>query len=127
MRSKLKAPLEWEEQKALAKLLTLHRIVFIHIPNGEYRTKAGAGKLKAMGVKAGAPDIFIADAPPGDPLSRGVFIELKRTHGGKGPSDEQIAMAYKLRARGYAVLVCKGWRAAANDLRALGYKLPVVN
>lgn len=126
MRSKLKAPLEWEEQKALAELLTLRRILFFHIPNGEARSKSGAGRLKAMGVKAGVPDIFIADIPPGEPLARGVFIELKRTRGSKDKEPAQIAMASKLRARGYIVLVCKGWRSAAKALRGLGYKLPEI-
>ncbi len=30
-----------------------------HIPNGSFRTKAEAGLLKAMGVRAGAPDLLL--------------------------------------------------------------------
>lgn len=44
---------------------------WFHVPNGGARSKAEAGAFKAMGVKAGVPDICI--------LYRGVthFIELK--------------------------------------------------
>jgi hypothetical protein len=124
MRPKLPVPLEWEEQATLASLLTLARLTFFHIPNGEARSKAGAGRLKAMGVKAGAPDLFIADAPPARPDCRGVFIEMKRTRNSKGLSPEQKIMGEKLRERGYTVLTCKGWQAAAVALRSLGYDIP---
>lgn len=126
MRNKPKAPLEWEEQKALAELLTLGRIVFFHIPNGENRSTGTGAKLKAMGVKAGAPDIFIADRPPAEPWARGVFIELKRTTDTKGRTPAQKNLAAQLEACEYIVLECEGWRVAAKELRRLGYRLPAV-
>ena len=55
---------EHHEQCALFAWLRLQwpdldRVSFA-IPNGGHRHKAVAGKLKAEGVKAGVPDIFIA-------------------------------------------------------------------
>ena len=49
--------------------------VWFHPPNGEWRDKRTAAKLKAMGVKPGVPD-FVLIAP--DNTVR--FLELKR-HG----------------------------------------------
>lgn len=34
-------------------------VVFIHVPMGAKRSKAEAGKLKAMGARAGVPDICV--------------------------------------------------------------------
>ena len=43
-----------------------------HPPNGGWRKKSTAGRLKAMGVKAGIPDVVIL-RPDGSPI----YIELK--------------------------------------------------
>ena len=45
-----------------------------HIPNGGSRHKIEAGKLKAMGVKPGVPDLALL--VPKGPYN-GLFIELK--------------------------------------------------
>lgn len=44
------------------------------IPNGGKRSKATAGRLKAEGVKAGVPDLFL---PVASGRHHGLFIELK--------------------------------------------------
>lgn len=50
--------------------------VYFHVPNGEYRSKATAGRLKAMGVRRGAPDlVFLL---PGGQVG---LIELKASRG----------------------------------------------
>jgi hypothetical protein len=54
------------------------RRLSFHIPNGGNREIQEAVKLKAMGVTAGVPDIFIA-IPRGD--FHGLFLELKTEHG----------------------------------------------
>ncbi|MCA3269201.1 MAG: hypothetical protein ACK5XX_00560 [Holosporales bacterium] len=48
---------------------------WLHIPNGEYRTPATAGRLKRMGVKKGVWDIIILHA------GRSFWCELKATDG----------------------------------------------
>lgn len=59
-------------------------LVWFHVPNGEKRDKAAAGKLKGMGVLAGVPDfVFVM------PNAQAAFLELK-TKGGV-LSDVQIA------------------------------------
>ena len=77
------------------------------IPNGGYRGKAEAGKLKAEGVKAGMPDIHL-------PVARGnfigLFIEMKSKTG--RAEKHQKKMHEKLRARCHRVEVCHGFEAA---------------
>lgn len=66
------------------------------IPNGGYRDKATAGKLKAEGVRAGVLDLFLPVARHG---YHGIFIELKT--GDNKPSEQQNEWMRKLRAQGY--------------------------
>lgn len=84
------------------------------IPNGGVRHPAVAKKLKAEGVKAGIPDIFIADGKPG------LFIEMKEPKKGS-LSKNQKEVIPRLKAAGYPVVVCYGWdearKAAENYLR----------
>jgi hypothetical protein len=72
-------------------------LLFFHIPNGGKRTKAAAGRLKAMGVKAGMPDIPIVL-----PEGRMLWIELKYT--GSYLRKDQKAIHAKLRALGHIVI-----------------------
>lgn len=59
-------------------------LLWFHVPNGEKRDKAAAGKLKGMGVLAGVPDFtFIM------PNGQAAFLELKAKAGVL--SDAQIA------------------------------------
>lgn len=74
-----------------------HRI--FAIANGGYRSKITAAKLKATGVSAGVPDLFIP--------SLALFIEMKRTKGGR-VSPEQNQWIDYLRSVGYRAEVCYG-------------------
>lgn len=122
----LPVPTEDAEQMALFRWASLatpahpELALLFHIPNGGSRGKAEAGRFRAMGVKAGVPDLFLP-VPRGGPLPRhGLFIELKRTKGGR-VSTEQAAWITDLRARGYAAEVCHGWEEASRlILRYLG-------
>jgi hypothetical protein len=77
------------------------------IPNGGQRHPAVAAKLKAEGVKAGVPDIFLA-WPSGN--YHGLFVEMKV--GKNKPSKLQEEWIAGLFAAGYACVVCYGFEAA---------------
>jgi hypothetical protein len=81
----------------------LHRV--FAIPNGGYRHKAVAARMKAEGVEPGIPDIFIS--VPKNGLS-GVYIEMKSKDPKAKLSDAQKAKTMLLRQYGYQVYVCKG-------------------
>ena len=97
----------WAEY-SLAKLPEL-KLLF-HIPNGGSRHPAEAGKLRAMGVKAGVPDLFLP-VPRG--IYHGLFIEMKREHGGHA-TPEQEAWLEDLAAMGYCCRVCHGFTRASD-------------
>lgn len=97
------------------------------IPNGGYRDKITAGKLKAEGVKRGVPDVMLPLPMPNPsggriPMYCGLFIEMKRpkaTGQAAGTtSDDQDGWIGYLRSVGYAVSVCFDWIAAAKELQS---------
>ena len=66
-------------QKFAATLLRLNAapdVIWFHPPNGEARSARTGGKLKAMGVKPGVPDLVIVC-----PGGRVRFLELKSPKG----------------------------------------------
>lgn len=86
---------------------------FLHaIPNGGYRNKTTAAKLKAEGVKPGVPDINLP-YPVGK--YHGLYIEMKRESGGRASSDQKKFIAY-LQSQNYAACVCKGFEEAQKAL-----------
>ena len=91
---------ERELQRSVASYLDNAGEFWIHIAN-ERRTTKGA-KYKRMGVKAGAPDVFMFRP---NQTCHGLAIELK-TYRGK-LSIDQISFLTKLRIAGYAVCVCR--------------------
>lgn len=113
---KIRDPLEANEQQALFAWAELQACKYrdlslmYHIPNGGRRDVKEAAMLKAEGVKAGVPDIFLPVARGG---YHGLYIELKRKHGGR-TSAVQEEWIDKLRAQGYAVYVCHGWEIAKD-------------
>lgn len=98
--------IEHKEQVAWFKWFRLQypNVLAYAIPNGGHRHPAVAGKLKAEGVTAGVPDIFIADGRPG------MFIEMKSKEGRVSP--EQRDIQTRLLDSGYCVAVCYGWDEA---------------
>ena len=79
--------------------------LLFHIPNGEVRTKAAGARLKAQGVRAGVPDLFLPVARGGH---HGLWLELKRADRSNHPSPAQVAWIDRLRDEGYMVVVCYG-------------------
>lgn len=83
-----------------------------HIPNGGKRNIGTAKKLKAQGVKAGVPDIFL-------PVARnnyhGLYIELKV--GNNKTSEQQEKWLNELAVQGYKTEVCYGSKAAIKVIQ----------
>lgn len=79
-------------------------LLFNHCPNGGLRDIREAGKLKAMGVSAGVPDIQIYVARGS---YHGLAIEMKRTKGGS-LTLEQKSWLKRLGSNGYYAVVAKG-------------------
>ena len=84
------------------------------IPNGGNRNIVTAVRLKAEGVRAGVPDLFLPVPRPsfmGGKLAgryqMGLWIEMKKRKGST-TSKEQHWWHEKLRDQGYRVEVCKG-------------------
>lgn len=100
---------EHYEQKALFEIAALHEnkwpeLKLLHaVPNGGYRHKSTAVKLKAEGVKPGVPDI---DLPVLRGGYSGLHIELKVWPNKVTP--EQDAWLKALRGQGRYCTVCYG-------------------
>jgi len=63
------------------------------VPNGGYRTKSEAMKMKATGLVAGVSDLIIVQP------DRVIFLELKDTNGRQ--SNEQKSFQEKVTALGF--------------------------
>lgn len=87
------------------------RLLFA-IPNGGKRSIKTAKALKAEGVRAGVPDLFLPVAAGG---YNGCFIEMKRTKG-SSVSKEQKEFFAELRLQGFQVLICKGAAEAQEQV-----------
>ena len=78
------------------------------IPNGGWRAKAQALKLQLEGVRSGVPDLFLPVAANG---KHGLFIEMKRSKGGRLSPEQKDWLAY-LSAAGYQAHCCAGFDEA---------------
>lgn len=111
-------PTEHDEQVALFREMHLRgctdqrwRQAFA-IPNGGLRSKKTAARLKAEGVKAGVPDIFL---PVSVGIWSGLFIEMKRTKGGR-LTDEQRDFIDRLDPH-FIVVVAHGAQEAIEKIQ----------
>lgn len=111
--SKPKGPSEHDEQVTLFNLAANYPefASMFAIPNGGFRTKATAGKLKAEGVKSGVPDIFL---PYPSRHYHGMFIEMKIP--GNKPTENQTGWLQQLATNGYYCIVAYGAVAALDRL-----------
>lgn len=104
------AVIKWSQQPAVRsrwpELALLH-----HIKN---ETREGAAQVavdKAMGVKAGVPDLCL---PVVRDRYHGLYIEMK-TESGR-ISEAQKWWGEKLLEQGYMFEVCHGWKSAVGVL-----------
>ena len=115
------APTEHDEQAALFTWAATNEAAhpelacMFAIPNGGHRHPAVAAMLKAEGVRAGVPDIFIA-APRG--RWAGLFLELKRADHSNGPTEAQRMWIERLREQGYSTAICYGAAEAQQVIMA---------
>lgn len=79
-----------------------HAYLLFAVPNGGWRNTTTAAKLKAEGVLAGVPDLFLA-IPHGE--FHGLWIEMKNGKAGR-VSEAQKEMIPRLREVGYRCEVC---------------------
>lgn len=70
------------------------------IPNGESRSKSAGARLKAEGVSAGVPDLFIP--------AWNTWVEMKRSKGGRTSDKQKDWLAY-LESVGHKTFVCAGF------------------
>ena len=102
---------DWRLKEAGLKESGIGRL--LHVPNGGLRTKSEAAKLKAMGVVAGAADIFVP-VPSGG--WHGLWIEMKQGAGRVAKVQEEFGQA--MIDAGYAWAACWGheeaWRVVCN-------------
>lgn len=94
---------EEQLQRAVCSLLAIYEnrglLAFCHVPNGGYRTPAQAGAFRAMGVRAGVPDLIVWTHE-----GHSFGVELKA---GKGTlSDAQVLFRSTLESLGHRVYVC---------------------
>lgn len=127
-------PTEDEEQALLFSLAASNewrypelRLLFA-IPNGGFRHKATAARMKKTGTVSGVPDVclpvartFIEDTDPDSGgymngvTKHALYLELKRTKGGRVSTD-QTQWLKDLREAGNAAVVCRGGQAAFEAL-----------
>ena len=87
--------------------------LFHAIPNGGHRSRRTAGRLKAEGVRPGVPDYFLPVSRGG---AHGLYIELKRTKGGRVEKEQRVWLA-ALAEQGYCTAVARGWEEAWAVIR----------
>lgn len=88
------------------------RSVIHAIPNGSFRTKKTAARLKAEGVRAGVLDVFVPVARCG---YHGLYIEFK--YGTNKMTEEQNTFASRVQRQNYDVRIFYNGKTAANYLQ----------
>ncbi len=89
-------------------------VAWFHVPTGGARSRAEAGIFRALGTKAGVPDLLAFKE------GKCLALELKRDKGGR-VSPAQVDMHSKLRAAGVDVAVAHGLDQALETLKQKGF------
>lgn len=110
---------EATEQATLIQWCNLNKCVYpelgliFHVPNGGQRNKTEARRLKAEGVKAGVPDLFL---PVARGKFHGLFIEMK--YGNNKATPKQREWIIELNNQGYYAVVCNGFDEAKTTIES---------
>jgi hypothetical protein len=90
------------------------------IPNGGARDPVTAARMKAEGVKAGVPDLFLPiaryETKRGAEPWHGLYIEMKKGKDGR-QSKEQMEFEDHCFMHAYQYVVCRNWREAADHIK----------
>lgn len=78
-------------------------VLIFAIPNGGYRSRVTASRLKAEGLVRGIPDLYVP--------AWSLWIEMKRSQGGSLSPDQKAMIEYLKSYCKHTVMVAKG----AND------------
>ena len=112
-------------QKQVAEMLA-ERLpagaVWSAIASGGKRSKAAAGKLKAQGVRPGAPDLVVIDPAGACGQGATVWIELK-TASGVVSQDQQRWLRAAATCAGVYVAVCRSLAEVETALARAGVML----
>lgn len=102
-------PSEHQIQSAFIRWMRVQHpsIICIAIPNAARRSYALAGRMKAEGMLAGTPDVFIARP---NRIHGGLWLEFKSAKGRL--SDDQMRMLADLNMAGYRVGVPRSFEEA---------------
>ena len=107
-------------QKAVVQYLMLSLpddVLWYHCPNGEYRSKRTAARLKLMGVRPGVSDLpFVIQG-------RAAFIELKATK--RSLSGDQEAFEALVERAGGLFAVCRSLEEVEDTLTAWGVNMKI--
>jgi hypothetical protein len=103
-------------QRSVVGLLAIYEnrglLTYAHVPNGGRRSKAEAGIFRALGVRAGVPDLLVWAAGGGH-----FAIELKAGRRA-ALSDAQAVWHSTLTSLGHRVYVCRSVDDVEQCLRA---------
>ena len=116
------SPLEGDEQASLVKWFRLqYRSIaycLFSIPNGsvlagdKIKRAKQMNRLKSEGFVNGVSDLFLMQS---NSKYHGLFIEMKKSSGGK-VSDDQKEFLRKATEQGYQAVVCKGFEQAKHTI-----------
>lgn len=88
---------------------TYEGVLIFAIPNGGFRHKATAERLKSEGVVSGIPDLHVP--------AWSLWVEMKRQKGGRLSPEQREKIAY-LESNGHTCIVAKGAEDAMSQVRA---------
>jgi len=108
----LRTPSEHEEQVLFVQWFRRQfpGVMIFAIPNGGLRGKIAAAKLKAEGVTAGVPDLYIPEWR--------VWVEMKRQKGGRLSQPQRDVLRYL--SEFDTTIVAKGFEDAKRQIREIG-------